>query len=301
MMLGQMYSQNSGLFHIFAVTVMKFLIGTSARKAGGGWEWTDVVDGDLLYLAKAAAFLFFQTAKQKQIRCALRFSLNTIHVLVSASDAGQILHSNVCYIIQICKIGDITTQNIQNLLNCSWLNKVQILSLPYHELNAMTKATQNAFHLFQHLNKEGIFVDVKNVMLLTDSATTIAQCNTQPVHLEAKFAHLVSRLTLILMQMGGSPQENIFFFQQKSKKRPNTGRIFIPDILTKCDINLTQQELCEGFQRDWLAAEGWMREPPTTWQHVTRGPLGTDTERGDGLKFNLYKKTTRDFLVDMKE
>ena len=43
-----------------------------------------------------------------------------------------------------------------------------------------------------------------------------------------------------------------------------------------------------------------MREPPTTWQHVTRGPLSTDTERGDGLKFNLYKKTTRDFLVDMK-
>ena len=298
MLLGQMYSQNSGLFYIFAVTVMKFLIGTCARRGRDAWEWTSCIVPELLYLVKVAVFFFFQTAKEKQVRCALNFSMDTLHILVSQTDAGQILHSNVCHIVQITKIGNKTTQNVQNLLNCCWLNKAQILSLPYHELNALTKGTQNALHIFQHLNKQGIFVDIKNVIILTDSATTLAQCTTEPAALESKFGHLVSRLTLMLMQMGGSPQENLFFFSQKNKKRPTNGEVFAPDLLTKCDLTLTEQELCEVFPVMWEESQKWLSRPPHTWSHITKFPPTTNQGKSEILHFSVYKKYTHHFVKE---
>ena len=67
-LLGQMYSQNSGLHFIFAVTVIKFLIGVSAR-AGIQWEWNSPVPENYLYLARVAVILFFKASEEKQVRC----------------------------------------------------------------------------------------------------------------------------------------------------------------------------------------------------------------------------------------
>ena len=298
-----MYSQNSGLHFIFAVTVIKFLIGVSAR-AGIQWEWNSPVPENYLYLARVAVILFFKASEEKQVRCALIFSLDTINVLVSMADAGKICHSNVCYIVQITTIGNTKTQKIQNLMNCCFLNKQQILSIPYHEMLSLVKATQNAINLFKHLNKEGIFVDIKNLILLTDSASTLTMCTAQPNQLESKFGHLASRITLMLMQLDGSPQENIYFFGQLNNKNNKKstikkGEIFAADLLTKCDTDLTPDELCDSFPKAWGKAEQWLSQPPDTWGHVTKQPPGMFKDGEVVIGFQLTKKSTRDFIKKM--
>ena len=297
--LGQFFSQNTGLHFKFATTVLKHVIATSARKEGG-WQWTTAVDKGLLFMIRAAVRLYFQCVTTRQIRCQLQFQLDVVHVLIGSSDAGNVMHSTAHHVVQISTVGNTAVHRVQNLATATYLNKVTALSVPYWEAIALAKSVATTCKLFQHLNKQGLLCNVANVLQLSDSAATVCMSKNPPSSLQPKYGHIFSRICLLLMSIGTTPQETIFFFLQDTKKR-EYGQKFVADVISKVGPNLTEDEIVTGFPKNWKESEEWMHKSILDWKHISKFPENYDGKKLPPDYFQLTDTSVRDMTLSERE
>ena len=290
--LGQFFSQNTGMFLTFPTVIIKHVTAAMAR-AKGPWEWVDCVDEKLIYLIRAAVRLYFISVWERQQRCSLTFQLDVVHVLIGSSDAGAFMHTTSHFLVQISKIGDIKNQKVQNLSNAVFLNKANVLAIPFWETVGVCKSVTTTVRLFEHLNKTGLYCSVKNVMQLCDSATTVSMTRSPPCSLQPKYGHVISRICMLLMSIGATPEDNIFFFLQSNKKR-SEGRKFVADTISKVDTSLSEDELVSHFPKEWRESIGWFSEPPESWDFITQNPPNYEGfQKG---VFQLTELTVRDMM-----
>ena len=291
--LGQFFSQNTGMFLTFPTVIIKHVTAVMAR-AGGPWDWSDCVDAKLIYLIKAAIRLYFISVWERQQRCCLSFQLDVIHILVGCSDSGALMHTTTHFLVQISKIGKIRTQKVQNLSNAVFLNKANVLAIPFWEAVGVCKSVTTTVRLFEHLNNCGLYCSVKNVIQLCDSATTVAMTRSPPCSLQPKYGHVMSRICMMLMSIGATPEDNIFFFLQSNRKR-SEGRKFVADSISKVDTNLSEDEIVNSFPKEWEESIQWLSEPPEDWDFITKNPPNYEGfQKG---VFKLSEISVRDVMI----
>ena len=268
--LGQYFSQNLGLNHVFPTLVIKFLMASCSRDEKN-WDWSTPIPANLLHYLRASIRLFFLSANSRAARCNLNHSMNAINILIGAGDASGFLHSTCHFIIQKTSIGNSTQQQVQLLSTGVYLSKASILSIVYYECVALCKTVARSVDLFHLLNKVGLHVHPHNVVNLTDSSACCFMSKSAPNQLEKKYAHLISKICMHLLSIDTCPQQSIHFFSQTNRKRA-TGQPYVADVISKVPPALSEDELVEALPALWTDSVQWMSTPVEKWSFITNFP-----------------------------
>ena len=238
----------------------------------------------------AAVYMYFEECKIRQQRNTLQHSLDCTLVLICQSDAGGLLHATAHFLVQVMKVGSSTSTTVNFLCCYPLTNQNKILSLPYLELVALSKAIDTGARLLQSLDEIGLKVHAKNVYFCCDSKTSIQWASTPPSLLEKRVSHVVSKICLTLMALDKSPTEILFHDQTKQP--------LAADYLTKIDLSLPFLEISKYLRDGWKRATEWMWRDPKEWSHLSRL-----SESGQKQKdtFSYYDVTLRQLVESGEE
>ena len=292
--LGMCFSQQLGLHHAFPTMIIKFLMATCARvKSGEKWDWNSSIPTDLLHYLRAAVRLYFLSANARYERCTVKHSMSAVNILIAAGDASGFLNSTCHFLVQITSIGNSKNQSVQLLSTGVYLSKASILSIVYYECIALCRAVAKSVDLYHLLNKIGLHIHPSNVIHLTDSSATCYMAKTPPPQLQKKYSHIVSKICLHLLSINTSPQESIFFFSQRNKKR-ETGELFVADVISKVPTNLSEDEIVETLPKLWTESVKWMQNPIESWSFITDFPRNVPMRNTVCRQFSLTASTVAD-------
>ena len=223
------------------------------------WSWEATVPGGLLYLLDCAIRHYFIAVHKKQQKIGLRFSLSSTLILVAASDASATLYATLHFLVQIDQVGESRSQCVHLLESHTYLAKKTVLSIPHLEAIALVRSAQKTVELKKILDQSGFCVDPRNIIHLSDSQTIVHMSSSPPHLLESKFAHLMSKLSLHMLELGTSVQDSVYFFF-----RPTSSAI-----LENYSVQMSCPRLNQPGHR-MILWRGWERTLPRVSNGSTR-------------------------------
>ena len=141
----------------------------------------------------------------------------------------------------------------------------------------------------------GLHIPRDNVLMMVDSSTAMLHLRSCPAIHSKRVGNLIAKCQLLLLEVGWSPFDNVFFFDQ-------TKANFQADKLTKDLTNHTEVGIASHHAS--LLDDAWMRRPRNTWGHLSQHKyvpkhdtpsLASDLEISPDYKFavaELLRRTT---------
>lgn len=241
-------------------------------------DWDSPVPVKVRDTVLLAVRCFYVAVNRSLVRSSIYHYPGTGHILVSESDAGACCHSSIHFLISWTRISNIYRARVQLLTSKPFVNQVSMKSVPLLELLAFLKSTVETIQLLEWLDELGVQIAPCNVLLLSDSQTTLIQCRSRAALHSIRVGHMVSKIGLQLLHGQLSPFNNSYMFRQGEQ-------IFHADILTKLPKQHSLEAIEESENR--LRNYSWMETPPSSWDHISRGgvPAG-DKELTNDLEIN---------------
>ena len=141
------------------------------------------------------------------------------------------------YLVSKHNVGGIQNTFCSNITNTLHLANSAIKSLPFLELSALAILSENLSLLLDICSENGFKVHPKNVLIFTDSSTTILWCRSLSVRYSKRVEGKISQIFLNFQENHLNSYSNLYFFKQKIAK------YYPPDILTKSTTQNANQTL----------------------------------------------------------
>ena len=225
----------------------------------GTLSWESLLSQEQCAMALLGVELFYLRINTKVPRSEYFYHPQCKHILIGMSDASQIIHGHIFYLISGITIQGTYHSKYTILSAKNYINKSNILSIPYFELFSCLKMIKALPQTLDWIKGMGIMVEPQNVYLATDSSTALIQIRSPANKFSSRVNHCIAAIHLVLDQLSLNSFENFYFFQQKMA-------VFPVDSITKCPENRKNlQGWVNKLYPDWLTND------PQTWDFLQRG------------------------------
>ena len=294
-LLGQFYCP-SGLMLAGAKMVLK-LACARLQLASPGHDWDQPVGEEVSKTIMSGVAYYFATVNLKLPRSQIIHHPATSYWLLGQSDAGGHLHGHCTHLVSHLDTTDGLRAEVQKLALQVYVNRQDIISIPFLELLSFTKCLSRTVALYSWLRSMGLHIPATNVILMVDSSTAMLHLRSRPAIHSKRVGNLIAKCQLLLLEVGWSPFDNVFFFDQ-------TKANFQADKLTKDLTNHTEAGITNHHTK--LMDDEWMKTPRASWNHLSRHKfvpkhdtpsLASDLEVSPDYKFavaELLKRSTAD-------
>ena len=294
-LLGQFYCP-SGLMLAGAKMVLK-LACARLQLESPGHEWDQPVGEGVSKTIMSGVAYYFATVNLKHPRSQIIHHPATSYWLLSQSDAGGNLHGHCTHLVSHLDTTVGLRAEVQPLALQVYVNRADIISIPFLELLSFTKCLTRTVALFSWLQSLGLHIPKSNVILMVDSSTAMLHLRSRPAIHSKRVGNLIAKCQLLLLEVGWNPFDNVFFFDQ-------TKANFQADKLTKDLTNHTEAGIANHHAR--LMDDSWMKTSRNTWDHLSSHKfvpkhdtpsLASDLEVSPDYKFavaELLKRSATD-------
>ena len=294
-LLGQFYCP-SGLMLAGAKMVLK-LACAKLQLESPGHDWDQPVGEEVSRTIMSGVAYYFATVNLKYPRSRVIHHPSTSYWLLGQSDAGGNLHGHCTHLVSHLDTTDGLRAEVQPLALQVFVNRAEIISIPFLELLSFTKCLTRTVAMFSWLRSLGLHIPSTNVILMVDSSTAMLHLRSRPAIHSKRVGNLIAKCQLLLLEVGWNPFDNVFFFDQ-------TKANFQADKLTKDLTNHTEAGIASHHAK--LMDDEWMRSPRDTWNHLSRHKfvpkhdtpsLASDLEISPDYKFavaELLKRSAAD-------
>ena len=160
-------------------------------------------------------------------------------------------------------IGGINQGQTHTLDKQCYLNRINEKSIPFLELYYIFCKLKKNLKIISFLNRQGLTIPKRHVLILTDSATAMLQMRSTSYNsFTLRINHLVSKTVSMLISYDLCPFQSVYFFNQK------TGRTWHVDHATKCPAMSRDEDLLIWHAK--LQNPDWMSCTPRSWTHLDR-------------------------------
>ena len=294
-LLGQFYCP-SGLMLAGAKMVLK-LACARLQLVSPGHDWDQPVGEEVSKTIMSGVAYYFATVNLKFPRSRIIHHPATSYWLLGQSDAGGNLHGHCTHLVSHLDTTDGLRAEVQPLALQVYVNRADIILIPFLELLSFTKCLTRTVAMYSWLRSLGLHIPSTNVILMVDSSTAMLHLHSRPAIHSKRVGNLIAKCQLLLLEVGWNPFDNVFFFDQ-------TKANFQADKLTKDLTNHTEAGIANHHTK--LMDDGWMKTPRDTWNHLSSHKfvpkhdtpsLASDLEVSPDYKFavaELLKRSTAD-------
>ena len=247
---------------IFPATILYFKLALKTanltqKLKGGQIDYDMLLDKTAYNLLSKGVQLYFLESTQNQELPKIYNNFNEKRYIVAMSDASDKILAGTYYLVTKYYVAGIRSStyesptfadnntNVQarcesstfttNCVNSIHLANSSIKSLPFLELTSLGILTENLGSILDLASENGFCVAPENVIITTDSSTTILWCRSLSIKYSKRVEAKISQVYLNLQENNLDPYTNLYFFNQQIHN------YYPPDLLTKnTSVSATQ-------------------------------------------------------------